>query len=87
MVNTAFLLMAQYEARAVIPLDMVLRDYFGGLSREKFLAKVDRGGIKIPVTRMEKSQRGMVGIGLVDLAEYIDARTADARKELEAMSR
>ena len=85
--NTGFLLMAQYNGAAVIPLDAVLRDYFGGLSREKFLAKVDRGDIRIPVTRMEKSQRGMVGIGLVDLAEYIDARTAEARREAQQLAR
>ncbi len=85
--NTGFLLMAQYNAAAVIPLDLVLRDYFGGLSREKFLAKVDRGDIRIPVTRMEKSLRGMVGIGLVDLAEYIDARTAEARREAQQLAR
>ena len=85
--NTGFLLMAQYNSAAVIPLDAVLRDYFGGLSREKFLAKVDRGDIRIPVTRMEKSQRGMVGIGLVDLAEYIDARTAEARREAQQLAR
>jgi hypothetical protein len=87
MVNTVFLLMAQYNGAAVIPLDDVLRDYFGGQSRVEFLAKVERGEIKIPVTRMEQSQRGMVGIGLVDLAEYIDARFAAAREENEAMSR
>lgn len=80
--NTGFLLMAQYNGAAVIPLDLVLRDYFGGLSRVQFLAKVDRGEIKIPVTRMEASRKAMVGIGLVHLAEYIDARTAEARKEL-----
>ena len=85
--NTGFLLMAQYNGAAVIPLDAVLRDYFGGLSREKFLAKVDRGDIRIPVTRMEKSQRGMVGIGLVDLAEYIDERTAEARREAQQLAR
>jgi hypothetical protein len=85
--NTGFLLMAQYNAAAVIPLDAVLRDYFGGLSREKFLAKVDRGEIKIPVTRMEKSQRGMVGIGLVDLAAFIDARCEEARREAQQLAR
>ena len=84
--NTGFLLMAQYNGAAVIPLDAVLRDYFGGLSRVQFLAKVDRGEIKIPVTRMEDSRKAMVGIGLVDLADYIDARVAAARKELGQLS-
>ncbi len=87
MVNTVFLLMAQYNGAAVIPLDDVLSDYFWGQSRVQFLAKVDRGEIRIPVTRMEASRKAMVGIGLVDLADYIDARFAAARKELEAMSR
>lgn len=85
--NTGFLLMAQYEARAVIPLDLVLRDYFGGLSRVQFLAKVDRGEIKIPVTRMEQSRKGMVGIGLADLAVFLDEKMAAARKELDQQAR
>ena len=30
--NTAFLLMAQYDAMAVIPIDKVVRDYFSHLT-------------------------------------------------------
>jgi hypothetical protein len=36
--NTAFLLMAQYNAKAVIPLADVCRDYFSHLTREKLLS-------------------------------------------------
>lgn len=85
--NTGFLLMAQYNGAAVIPLDAVLRDYFGGLSRVQFLAKVDRGEIKIALTRVDpSSQKGQIGIGLADLAAFLDARMAAARKEMAAMA-
>jgi hypothetical protein len=50
MLKTAFLLKAQHNGAAVIPLDDVLRDSFGGQSRVLFLAKADRGEIKIPIT-------------------------------------
>jgi hypothetical protein len=80
--QTALLLMAQYDARAVIPIDLVCRDYFPHLSPEKFLRKVSTGEIKgIPLVRMEASQKTAKGVHLQDLATYIDARRAAAVKE------
>ncbi len=43
-VNTVFLLMAQYGARAVIPVDLICRDYFSHLDPAKFVRKV--GSVK-----------------------------------------
>ena len=83
MVNTAFLLMAQYNAQVVVPLPEVSRDFFGGLSRVQFLARVDRGEIRSPVTRMEKSQRGLVGIRLFDQAADVDVRVTASREAFE----
>ena len=38
--NTLFLLMAQYDGRAVVPVDAVCKDYFSHLTLPKFLRKV-----------------------------------------------
>lgn len=79
--NTAFLLMAQYDGRAVIPVDDVCRDYFQHLSLEKFVKKVSSGEIRLPMVRMEASQKAAKGVHLVDLANYLDQRREAAIKE------
>lgn len=85
--NTAFLLMAQYNAQAVIPVDRVVKDYFSHLSTDKFLRKVAIGEIKIPLTRIEGgSQKAAKGVHLTDLANYIDDRRAAALKEARQLS-
>ena len=85
--NTAFLLMAQYDAMAVIPIDKVVRDYFPHLSTDKFLRKVAVGDIKIPLLRIEAgSQKAAKGVHLTDLAAYLDDRRAAAVKEARQMA-
>lgn len=85
--NTAFLLMAQYDAMAVIPVAAVVKDYFPHLTTENFLRKVALGDIAIPLVRIEpKSQKGARGVHLVDLAEYLDARRAAAVKEARQLA-
>jgi len=80
--NTAFLLMAQYNAQAVIPVTSVVRDYFPHLSVDKFLRKVAVGDINIPLLRIESgSQKAARGVHLNDLAAYLDTRRAAAVKE------
>jgi len=74
--------MAQYDSRAVIPVDVVCRDYFQHLTPEKFVRKCSAGEISIPLIRMEGSQKCAKGIHLQDLADYLDARRAAAIKEL-----
>ena len=85
--TTAWLLMAQYEGMAVIPIERVAIDHFGvdsgGLPR--FLRKLEAGEIPLPVTRMERSQKGRRGVHLLDLAAYIDARREAGQKELRQM--
>ncbi|ROL86095.1 pyocin activator PrtN family protein [Pseudomonas chlororaphis] len=79
--NTLFLLMAQYEGQAVIPLDRVCQDYMH-LTVEKFKRKQLDGEIDIPVIRMgTNSQKAALGIHLKDLADYIDRQREKARKE------
>ena len=85
--TTAWLLMAQYEGMAVIPIERVAVDHFGvekgGLPR--FLRKIEAGEIPLPITRMERSQKGLRGVHLLDLAADIDARREAGQKELMQM--
>lgn len=85
--NTAFLLMAQYDGQAVIPVDKVVRDYFQHLTTDKFLRKVALGEIRIPLLRIEPgSQKGAKGVHLTDLANYLDERRAAAVKEANQLA-
>lgn len=85
--NTAFLLMAQYDGKAVIPIEAVVRDYFPHLSTDKFIRKVAVGDINIPMVRIESTtQKSAKGIHLNDLAAYIDARRAAAVKEAQQLA-
>lgn len=83
--KTVFLLLAQYDATAVVPIDAVCRDYFPHLEVDKLVRKIALGDIRLPLVRMEKSQKSAKGIHIQDLADYIDARRAEAQKELEQM--
>ena len=79
--NTLFLLMAQYEGRAVIPLEIVCTDYMH-LTVEKFKRKRLDGEIDIPIVRLgADTQKAALGIHLKDLADYIDRQTEKARNE------
>lgn len=83
--NTAFLLMAQYDGMAVIPIETVCRDYFSHLSPEKLARKISLGEIRLPMVRIEASQKSARGVHLLDLARWIDERRDAARKELDAL--
>lgn len=83
--NTAFLLMAQYNGAAVIPLDLVCRDYFCHLTPQQLARKATEGDIDIPIVRIETSQKATRGVHLNDLAKWIDDRTAAARKECDQL--
>ena len=79
--NTLFLLMAQYEGQAVIPIERVCVDYMN-LSVEKFKYKRLHGEIDIPVVRLgANSQKAALGIHIQDLAEYIDKQRKKAIQE------
>ena len=84
--NTAFLLMAQYNGAAVIPIEMICRDYFRHLTVDKLLRKLLAGEIALPVIRMEKSQKAARGVHLSDLADYLDKQRAAALKECRQLS-
>lgn len=83
--NTTFLLLAQYGAVAVVPIDLVCRDYFSHLSAEKLTRKIGAGDIALPLVRMEGSQKSAKGVHVEDLAKYIDDRRAAAVKECQQL--
>ncbi len=81
--KTIFLLMAQYDARPVIPLEWVQRDFFNHLDVKKLAAKCSTGEIMLPLVRTDpSSQKSSKGVGIQDLADYLDRRQQAARKEL-----
>ena len=82
--NTTFLLLAQYNGKAIIPLEEVRRDFFSHL--QKLLRKLSLGDIALPVMRMEHSQKCAKGVHLQDLADYLDTRRQAAKEELSQMS-
>ncbi|WP_175829690.1 pyocin activator PrtN family protein [Burkholderia cepacia] len=82
--NTVFILMAQYGATAVVPIETVRKDYFPHLSREILVRKINRGEIKLPIVRMDGSQKTTLGVYIMDLAVYIDKQRAAAIKEYES---
>lgn len=81
--NTAFLLMARYEGKPVIPVEDVCRDFFTHLTPEKFVRKASE--FNLPVVRMEGSKRAARGVHLNDLAAYIDRQAEAARKECDQL--
>ncbi len=85
--KTSFLLMAQYDGLAVIPVEWVCRDYFRHLTVEKFLRKVLVGEISLPIVRIESSQKSAKGVHVNDLAAYLDKQADAARKECEQLKR
>lgn len=85
--NTAFVLMAQYNGLAIIPLDQVCNDYFTHLTPEMFQRKVLGGQIKLPITRLEPSQKSARGVHIADLAQYLDQQRDAARKECAQLNK
>lgn len=83
--NTQFLLLAQYGARAVVPLDDVCRDYFQHLTPHQLARKALAGEIDLPITRIESSQKASRGVHLQDLADWIDKRREAARREADQL--
>lgn len=78
--------MAQYAGAAVIPIDLICRDYFSHLTTAKFTRKANAGELGFPVVRMEASQKSARGVHITDFAAYLDERRAVGRAEFEKMA-
>ena len=76
--DTRFMLMARYDAKPIIPLEQVRKDFFAHLSYQNFQRKLQDYAIPLPVVSMEPSQKSQKGVHLADLAKYLDKRREDA---------
>ncbi|TQS73974.1 Pyocin activator protein PrtN [Rhodobacteraceae bacterium] len=85
--STVWLLMAQYDGRAMVSAETVCKDFFAPLTLPVFLRKAGSGEIELPLVRMERSQKGAKMVHLSDLAAYIDAKAEEARREAKALAR
>ncbi len=84
--KTAFLLMAQYDGLAIIPIEIVCRDYFPHLTPAVLVRKISAGELRLPLVRIDdSSQKAAKGVHLVDLAAYIDERAEAARRECKQL--
>ncbi|ESX70549.1 pyocin activator PrtN family protein [Mesorhizobium sp. M0663] len=79
--NTVFLLMAQFDGAAVIPVEKVCASFFSHLTPQQFIRKTTEGEIDLPVVRIENSQKAARGVYLPHLAAWIDKRVEAAKKE------
>ena len=84
--STTFLLLAQFQGRAIVPLEDVQKAFFPHLSVEKLLQKALRGDLSLPIIRIERSEKSARGVHLADLASYIDARREAALKETRQLT-
>lgn len=78
---TLLMLQVQYHGRTTITLEQCVNDFFQHLTVTKFLQKALRGQIRLPILRIEASQKSQKHIHLADLAKYLDERRAAAVKE------
>lgn len=85
--NTAFVLMAQYNGKAIISIEQVCTDYFTHLTPDMFQRKVLAGQIKLPITRLESSQKSARGVHIADLALYLDQQREAARLECAQLNK
>lgn len=77
--NTRFLLLAQYQ-RAAVPLDDVAADYLGLGSREAKRQALD-GTLCVPAFRRKDSQKAPWMVMIDDLAEWLDTQAERARRD------
>ena len=83
--QTIFLLAAQFNGAAVVPLDKVRESFFPHITVDKLVWKANRGEIDLPIVYLEGSAKSAKGVALQDLATYLDRRRAAALKEYEQL--
>lgn len=81
--NTVFLLMAEFET-STIPLSDVSERYLG-MKPSTAEKKACCGELTLPTFRMGNSQKSPRMIHVKDLAEFIDKKREEAKKDLEKM--
>lgn len=70
--NTALYIASKYDGLPLIPIEAVCKDFFKHLTTEKLIRKITEGAIRLPIVRIENSQKSTRSIHVEDLAKYID---------------
>lgn len=81
--NTVFLLMAEFNS-PTIPLSQIAERYLG-MKPETANKKANAGDLPIPSFRLDDGQKAPRIVHVKDLADYIDQKREEAKKELELM--
>jgi hypothetical protein len=77
--------MARHDARPVLSLEEVCKEYFAPLTLAVMIKKLAKGDIALPVMRSEDSQKASRTVHLNDLAVFIDGQREKALKEMRQL--
>ncbi|OCG72946.1 pyocin activator PrtN family protein [Gilliamella sp. Occ4-3] len=81
--NTVFLLMAEFNT-PTIPLSQIAERYLG-MKPETANKKAICGELSIPTFRLDQGQKAPRIVHIKDLADFIDMKREEAKKELDGM--
>lgn len=79
--NTVFLLMAEFNT-PTIPLSQIAERYLG-MKPETANKKANLGQLDIPTFRLDDGQKAPRIVHVKDLADFIDKKREEAKKEFE----
>lgn len=81
--NRAFWLMAEFE-RTDIPLEQVAAKYLPHMSESQWKRAASERSLPFPVFRPVPSQKAPWLVNINDLAAYLDAQEAKAKRDFRA---
>jgi len=79
--NTLFLLMAEFNGRAAVPLEEVASKYLGTTDKITLSRKARSGQLPFPAFRAEQSQKAPWLVNINDLAAYLDKERDKANND------
>lgn len=77
---TLWMLLAQFNGQATVPLDSICNAYFG-MSQQKAAVSAQKCTLPVPAFRLSPSQKSPWLVHLSDLAVHIDKCREAAAKE------
>lgn len=78
--NTYFGLLAEFNGRTELPLEEVAPRFFG-ISPRTAAFRAGAQALPVPAYRAGDSQKSPWLVSAIDLAQYIDAKRAEAREQ------
>lgn len=81
--NRAFMLLAQFDKTDIL-LEEVCAKYFPHLSEREWRRRAALRDFPFPIFRPERSQKAPWMVSVNELAKYLDAMEAEAKKDWKA---